>query len=105
MNNLTGSSPLLKFGSVSKLVEIPVTQFIIPTIAMGIVGGCLGAFFINVNTRMAVVRKKLLTKKWMKPVETLAFSFVTASCLYFGSYMFKEACIPMNGSQTQVMKG
>jgi hypothetical protein len=31
------------------------------SIGLGVIGGLMGAFFININTRMAVVRKYLLT--------------------------------------------
>ena len=61
-------------------------------IVLGVVGGMLGALFINVNTRMAVVRKKLLTKPWMKPLETFFFCFITASTFYWVPYVL-ETCI------------
>jgi H+/Cl- antiporter ClcA len=59
-------------------------------ICLGIIGGLMGAFFINVNTRMAVVRKKLLTAKWMKPIETFLFCFATASCFYWIPFFFNN---------------
>jgi len=95
---MAGISPLIKFGSTDGLVPITAMELMIPTILMGILGGCLGAFFINVNTRMAVLRKKILTKKWMKPIETLCFSFVTASCFYYATFIYREGCIPISPS-------
>ena len=102
LNAMIGISPLVKFGSVSELVQVDTYELLVPTIAMGIAGGCMGSFFINVNTRMAVLRKRLLTKKWMKPLETLAFSFVTASCFYWVTFSFRNSCIPLSGTQTHI---
>jgi H+/Cl- antiporter ClcA len=59
-------------------------------IILGIVGGLLGSLFININTRMATVRKKILTKKWMKPIETFLFCFATASVFYWVPYYFNN---------------
>ena len=59
-------------------------------IVLGIIGGMMGAFFINVNTRMAVLRKKILIKPWMKPIETFMFCFVTASVFYWVPYFFNH---------------
>lgn len=57
-------------------------------IILGVLGGMMGALFINVNTRMAYLRKKILVKKWMKPIETFMFCFVTASVFYWVPYFF-----------------
>jgi H+/Cl- antiporter ClcA len=46
---------------------------------MGIFGGALGSLFINVNTRMTVLRKKYVTKNWIKVVETGCFAVMTVS--------------------------
>lgn len=61
---------------------------------MGVIGGATGALFINVNTRMAGLRKIILTKKWMKPFETFFFAFVTASFFYWLPRAFNK-CIPI----------
>lgn len=39
---------------------------------------------------MATVRKKILTRKWMKPIETFLFCFVTASVFYWVPYYFNN---------------
>jgi H+/Cl- antiporter ClcA len=65
---------------------------------MGIVGGMLGAFFISVNFKMAIVRKNWLKSKWIKPIETLAWSFVTASFFYWTPYFFSR-CQPRKEDQ------
>lgn len=57
--NLQGnwSGSALKFGSLSETKEVN-TLFLLPAaILIGIIGGLLGAFFININFRMAKIRK------------------------------------------------
>lgn len=75
----------VKFGDFRD-VPINVTRTAPMSIVLGIIGGLLGAFFINVNTRMNECRKVLLTSKWSKPLETFFFSFMTASSFYYLSY-------------------
>lgn len=63
-------------------------------IILGIIGGCLGPFFINVNTRVNVFRKKILKHKWMLPLETAFFCFFTASVFFWAPYyVMREDCI------------
>lgn len=52
-------------------------------VILGITGGLLGSFFISINFKMAILRKKYLTTKWIKPIETFMFCFVTASFFYW----------------------
>lgn len=53
-------------------------------IVLGIIGGLLGSFFINVNTTMAVIRKKYMTTTMRKSVETGMFGLLTMSvCVLF----------------------
>jgi H+/Cl- antiporter ClcA len=79
----------LKFGSIETKNELIPTLVLLPAaIFLGVLGGCLGSLFINVNTRMADIRKKILTKKWMKPIETFMFCFATASAFYWIPYFF-----------------
>ena len=59
-------------------------------IILGVLGGMMGALFINVNTRMAYLRKRILVAKWMKPIETFMFCFVTASVFYWVPYFFNH---------------
>ena len=62
-------------------------MLIVPAIFLGILGGLVGPFFINVNTRMATLRGKILTKKWMKPIETALFCFATSTSFFFFPYI------------------
>jgi H+/Cl- antiporter ClcA len=59
---------------------------------MGLIGGALGALFINVNTRVNAFRKKILTKPWMKPLETALFCFVTTSVWFWLPY-YNQSCV------------
>jgi len=64
-------------------------------IIIGIIGGLMGSFFININTRMNFYRGKILKTKWSKPIETFWFCFIIATTFYFVSYgrMFRERCL------------
>ena len=90
----------MKFGAIENKNEIIPTLILLPAaVILGVGGGCLGSLFINVNTRMAGVRKKLLTKKWMKPIETFIFCFATASAFYWIPYFFNK-CETVDSNQT-----
>lgn len=78
----------MKFGSL--LSEVPINPLLLLPGAciLGIIGGCLGALFINVNTRVNAYRKKILTSNWIKPVETAFFCMITTSVWFFLPYYF-----------------
>ena len=88
--NLTGnwSGSTLKFGSMDETDDVNALFLLPCSIILGIVGGCLGSLFINVNTRMAGIRKRLLTTKWIKPIETFCWAFTTATFMYWMPYWF-----------------
>jgi H+/Cl- antiporter ClcA len=90
IDNWTASA--LKFGKI-RVVDITPSDVIPGAIVLGLVSGCLGAFFINVNTRVNAIRAKLWTKKWQKPIDTFIFSFLTATCFYWFPYWF-QTCVP-----------
>ena len=46
-------------------------------IVLGIIGGLLGSFFINVNTTMSALRKKYMTTTMKKTIETGMFGLLT----------------------------
>jgi chloride channel 7 len=72
---------LIKFGEYDenpyKLQDFPF--FII----LGIFGGLLGSFFIYVNFELNLMRKKYLTSPWMKALECIFLTAVTATVLFF----------------------
>lgn len=68
----------IKFGGQLANDKYENTWQVMPAaIGIGIVGGLLGAFFININFRMNAFRKKWLTAAYMKPLETAAWSFAS----------------------------
>jgi chloride channel 7 len=75
------SAAVLKFGDLQQ-VDSPVTDLFIALI-LGIVSGCLGAGFIDVNSRLGILRKKYIDTKVKKICETMLFSFITASLFFW----------------------
>jgi chloride channel 7 len=76
----------IKFGSLSDTKSVNVVALMPAAVVIGIIGGLLGAFFISVNTKMNDLRKNILTKKWMKPLETFVFCFITSTVIYYVPY-------------------
>lgn len=83
MEKFSGSA--LKFGTIDKK-SANIIELLIAGIILGIIGGLLGSFFIAVNTWTNKLRKQILTKNWMKPIETAAFCFLSASVFYWCIY-------------------
>lgn len=71
----------LKFGKLddqeSSLLDLPAA------VVIGVVCGLLGSFFIFVNINLGILRKKYITKNWMRIVEAILFALVS-SCIFFG---------------------
>ena len=62
-------------------------------IVLGILGGLFGSFFINVNTRMSMLRKKYSTTTARRTFETGMFAFMTISvCVLFISFGDMGGC-------------
>lgn len=82
---------LIKFGEYDenpyKIQDFPF--FII----LGIFGGLLGSFFIYVNFELNVIRKRLLTTKWLKLLETIGLCALTATVLFFTPKILSKSCI------------
>ena len=55
------------------------------SIITGVVCGILGAFFVWTNSHMGALRKKLITKEWMRPLETAFFAFATTTVFYWAA--------------------
>mmetsp|Transcript_3406 Transcript_3406/g.5748 ORF Transcript_3406/g.5748 Transcript_3406/m.5748 type:complete len:374 (+) Transcript_3406:142-1263(+) len=88
-NDLTLTSQgTLKFG---KLQDVNVElKNVHGAIFLGIIGGALGALFINVNSRLTMLRKKYITTPTRKWLEAGAFavatvSFCTLAVVIFGN--------------------
>jgi len=91
-NNLNGSwsGSTLKFGTAQASADVNMLYLLPASIVLGIVGGLLGALFISVNTKMNAYRKRFLTTKWIKPIETFFWCFATASFFFFTPLMYKQ---------------
>lgn len=62
-------------------------------IVLGILGGLFGSFFINVNTRMSVFRKKYITTTTAKVIECGMYGLATMSvCVLFISFGELDGC-------------
>lgn len=90
LKNPEEETSALKFGNIKNTEEVNTLIILPGAIILGIIGGMTGSLFINVNTRMAVLRKKILTKKWMKPIETFIWCALTASFFYWCPRFFNH---------------
>ena len=88
----TESGAETKFGK-AKVEEVSAVQGIPAAIVIGIVGGILGAFFINVNFRMNALRKQCLKSNWIKPVETGIWCLMSASCFFLVPRYLSGSCV------------
>ena len=81
----------LKFGQLadeeSSLLDLPAA------IIIGIICALLGSLFIFVNVNLAILRKKFLTKNWMKILEAVMFAFVSTSLFFSVVVLRKNDCI------------
>lgn len=93
-----GTDSVAPDGSVIKINVIKVLPY---GLFLGVSGGLLGALFINVNSRVNDFRKVLLTTKWIKPIETAFFAFMTSSIFFLVPYlMAKNRCINISNLST-----
>lgn len=99
--NLSGdwSGSSLKFGKISDTVNINALYLLPAAFVLGVIGGLLGALFINVNTRMNNYRKVLLKTKGIKVFETFLWSFTTASVFYWAPKWYNK-CRPVSPNES-----
>eukprot|EP00352_Strombidinopsis_acuminata_P005029 CAMPEP_0176355122 /NCGR_PEP_ID=MMETSP0126-20121128/13067_1 /TAXON_ID=141414 ORGANISM="Strombidinopsis acuminatum, Strain SPMC142" /NCGR_SAMPLE_ID=MMETSP0126 /ASSEMBLY_ACC=CAM_ASM_000229 /LENGTH=368 /DNA_ID=CAMNT_0017707633 /DNA_START=41 /DNA_END=1147 /DNA_ORIENTATION=+ len=75
------NSSVLKFGYVDTsnagLGVIPASML------LGLISGLLGAGFVEVNSRLSMLRKKYIKSNWLKIFEACCFSFATATAFYW----------------------
>jgi chloride channel 7 len=97
-NNFTDwSGAVLKFGDLKDTDVVNIFVLIPCAIVIGIIGGLMGALFININTRVNDIRAKLLLWKWIKPLESFFFAFLTGSFFYWVPYATRRCLtIPKN---------
>ncbi|CAB3367294.1 Hypothetical predicted protein [Cloeon dipterum] len=91
-------SGLLNFGAFPNIsyefFEIPLF------VLMGVLGGVLGALFNYVNLKLTLFRMKYITKKWLKVVEVLVVSSVSAT-VAFAMIMMIDDCRPLGQDPTK----
>jgi hypothetical protein len=83
----TGAS--VKFGSMGKTAILDIKVLLPAAIFIGVVGGLMGPFFINVNTRVNMWRARVLKTKWLKVIETVLLCMITATFFYWPSYFMR----------------
>lgn len=71
----------LKFGTI-EITSSPMSDGL-AAILIGAIAGLLGAFFINVYSRLGVLRKKLINTNTKKILEVMFFSCITSSLFYW----------------------
>lgn len=75
------NSAVLKFGTLS--ISPPTYEVIPGAFIVGSVCGIFGGLFVLVNSNMGLIRKKIITKSWMKVTEAVLFSMLTTSIFYW----------------------
>lgn len=86
-----GSS--LKFTAISN-DEINLMFDMPCAIVLGIIGGLLGALFIDAAFRLGVYRKKYINTNLRKIIETLVFAGVTSVAFYALVLLSNDNCEP-----------
>jgi chloride channel 7 len=96
-DNVTNQS-LVKFGDLSsrKYNMADMVIFVI----IGILGGVIGALFIEINMAMARLRKRFIKTKPVKVVEALAFALVGATMVFLLPMAF--SCIPVTEATREI---
>ena len=65
---------------------------------IGIFGGLLGSLFCSANYNLGKLRKKYLTTKPRKVLETMILVAVTSTVLFFSPTWNRMECFPNNSS-------
>jgi H+/Cl- antiporter ClcA len=99
LESLSVGSPLslsdsgsLKLGNLSLQNENSILD--LPAgVILGVICGLLGALFISVSIRLAMVRKMYINTSIRKVVEAVFFAFITASIFYLIVSIWSDNCI------------
>ena len=99
---LSGAAAL-KFGTLSRDAS-PISD--LPSgIIIGAVTGCMGAAFVSVSFFLGRLRKKYISTNTRKILETLLFSFLTASAFYITSSVCKNCQDEVVGANREYFRG
>ncbi|CDW84851.1 h(+) cl(-) exchange transporter 7-like [Stylonychia lemnae] len=82
----------------------PYLDSMVAAIFLGAIGGMLGALFVIINNKLNYYRKKTLTQKWMKVLESVILVSLTVSVFYFASVITNE-CTPESQDDFMIAKG
>ncbi len=99
LESLSVGSPLslsdsgsLKLGNLSVETENSIID--LPAgIILGVICGLLGALFISVSIRLAMVRKMYINTSIRKVIEAVFFAFITASIFYAIVSIWSDECV------------
>jgi H+/Cl- antiporter ClcA len=67
---------------------------------IGVLGGLIGALFIEINMGMARLRKRFIKTKAIKVVEALMFAFAGATMVFFLPMLFR--CVPVTEATREI---
>jgi len=85
-------------------IVVPTTIWDYPAaLIIGAFGGVLGAFYIWLNLEVNKIRKKFLTTKLRKIIETVTLAFVTSTVFFWIPDLYGKCYdIPENLSESTV---
>ena len=84
---MISNDDIVKLGGRQGIDNNVTMDCIIGVIFLGIFGGLLGAFFIIVNNRINLLRKKFLVKKHSNIIEAVVIILLTTSTMYIAAYL------------------
>eukprot|EP00347_Sterkiella_histriomuscorum_P015757 403355796 len=85
-------------------LDVPYLDSLFAAVVVGVVGGLLGALFIIINNKVNVLRKKVLTQKWMKVAEAVFLVILTVT-VFFVCSQFTNTCIKNDPEDFMIKKG
>ena len=91
-----GNTGAIKYGSYD---ENPFTLKDLPAfVVMGVLGGWLGAFFVAGHYHISNLRKRFLTSKAKKVIETTLIVMITATIVFFAPTFLTNECYEIDGA-------
>jgi len=91
------SGGLLNFGQFDnatyQLWELPIF------LGLGIIGGLLGALYNHVNYKLTVFRMRYINHRWLRVVEVMIVSAITATAGFLMVYLISD-CKPLGNDPT-----
>lgn len=86
--------------NLGEFEALPFEYYELPIfIGMGIFGGLSGALWISFNNKLNQFRNQFITKKWLKVVEAMLVTAISATCACFMMYLLSD-CRPLGNDPT-----